>query len=227
MSAETHYHDSPSLDEASDADRRRYSRVDLKLKARFLRVDGSEEPCLVVNISAGGALLKAMTPPLPGENIIIYIDEVGRFDASVIRAGRHSFAVDYRGRRAKTARTADSLIFALNNDNLNLDRREHPRIRQEAPARITLDTGEIVSCSILDISLTGASIAIEPRPSLGAFLTVGRMPAQVVRRHERGVGVVFTSRAVRMEEVLEKAKSHEFAALDGAVLADSLNKKGG
>lgn len=226
MSFETQDLKSRSL-EASDADRRRHNRVDLKLKARFLRVDGSEEPCLVVNISAGGALLKAMNPPLPGESIIIYIDNVGRFDASVIRAGRYSFAVDYRGRRAKTARTADSLTFALNNSNLNLDRREHPRIRQEAPARITLETGEVVACAILDISLTGASVAIDPRPPLGAYLTVGRMPARVVRRHEHGVGVVFTSKASGMEEVIEKAKSHEFAPLDGAVLADPVNRKGG
>ena len=204
-------------------ERRRHARIDMPLKARFLRADGVEQPCLVINVSAGGALLRAKEPPAQNEPIVIYIDELGRFEARVVRAGRHSFAVDYRGRRAKSSRTADSLTHMLNNEGRRDDRREAPRIRQDARATVRLDTGEILPCSILDISLTGASIEIDPQPPLGAHLTLGKMSAKVVRRHDRGVGVVFSGAAKRMDDVVNQTAAPTEA---GAALAESFGRKG-
>ncbi|MEE2691036.1 MAG: PilZ domain-containing protein [Pseudomonadota bacterium] len=204
-------------------ERRRHVRVEMPLKARFLRADGEEHPCLVVNISAGGALMRAKNPPAESENIVIYIDEIGRFEGRVVRAGKHSFAVDYRGRRSKSSRTADSLTQALNNPGRRIDRRVAPRIRQEAHATVRLESGEVIPCSILDISLTGASIEIEPRPALGTVLTLGKMSAKVVRRHEKGVGVVFSGAAKRMDDVVNQTAS---AATDGAAFANSFGRKG-
>ena len=209
--------------DAEGAERRRHARVELPLKARFLRADGEEHPCLVANISAGGALLRAKNPPAENESVVIYIDDIGRFEARVVRSGKHSFAVDYRGRRAKSARTADSLIHALNNQGRRADQRVAPRIKQEAHATVRLESGEIVPCSILDISLTGASIEIEPRPPLGAQLTLGKMNAKVVRRHEKGVGVVFSGAAKRMDDVVAGAVAAEG---DGADLAAGFGRKG-
>jgi len=204
-------------------ERRRHVRVDMPLKARFLRTDNEEYPCLVVNISAGGAMMRAKNPPTEGENIVIYVDEIGRFEGRVVRSGKHSFAVDYRGRRSKLSRTADSLTQALNNPRQHVDRRAVPRIRQEAHATVRLENGEIIPCSILDISLTGASIEIEPRPALGTLLTLGKMTAKVVRRHEKGVGVVFSGPTKKMDDVVNQAVSPEG---DGASLANSFGRKG-
>jgi hypothetical protein len=218
---------SPGETPEQDArERRRHRRVDLKLKARILLSDGVEEPCLVTNISAGGAMLKAVNPPPVGETVVVYIDDIGRFEAKVIRSSKHIFAVDYRGRKAKTKRTADALTYTANNKGSRFDRRASPRIRQDAPAIVTLEDGDSIACAILDISLTGASIAIDPRPQLGASLTVGRMSAKVVRRHETGVGVVFTGAATRMDEVIESAKSQDETKPDGAGIASHFGKKG-
>lgn len=209
--------------DADGAEKRRHARVDLPLKARFLRADGEEYPCLVANISAGGALLRAKNPPAERETVVIYIDDIGRFEARVVRSGKHSFAVDYRGRRTKTQRTADSLIHSLNNKGHRIDKRIAPRIRQDARATVRLESGEIVPCSIMDISLTGASIEIDPRPSLGAHLTLGKMTAKVVRRHEKGVGVVFSGAAARMDDVVGQAIAPD---ADGAALAAGFGRKG-
>ena len=195
------------IEELSPSERRRHARVDYVAKARILRADGVEEPCLVVNISAGGALLKAKSPPEDGEHVVLYIDNVGRFEASVIRTGKHTFAVDYRARRSKSRRTADALIIAVNERGRRIDRRGAPRIRQEKPATVTFENGDTATCSILDISLTGASIEIDPKPPLGTPLVVGKMAAKVVRRHETGVGVVFTGAAGKMEEIISEAHS--------------------
>lgn len=211
-------------DVADIAERRRHARVDIPLRARFLSEDGEERPCIVANISAGGALLRAKSPPAESEMVVLYIDDVGRFEGKVVRTGKHTFAVDYRGRRAKSKRTADALTVSVHNHGTHPDRRAAPRIKQDAPAFVTLESGDVQPCSILDISLTGASIEIEPRPPLGALLTLGKMSAKVVRRHEKGVGVVFSGPAKRMEEAIREAGDD--APADGANIAASFGRRG-
>lgn len=209
------------------AERRRHARVKAPLRARFLGADGNERPCLVVNISAGGALLRAKTPPEESETIVLYVDEIGRFESKVVRAGKHSFAVDYRGRRSKTARTADALTASLNRTkNAGVEQRAAPRIKHDEPALVTLEDGQQLPCSIIDISLTGASIEIDPRPPLGAALVLGKTPAKVVRRHETGVGVIFSGSAARMEDAIDKTSKSETDPKSGADLATSFGRKG-
>lgn len=207
------------------ADRRRHARIHAPLRARVLTEDGYERPCVVSNISAGGALLKAKTAPPAGSYVVLYIDDVGRFEGKVVRSGQHSFAVDYRGRKSKSQRTADAITAAVHYRGARLERRVSPRIKQDAPATVILETGETLSCSILDISLTGASIEIDPRPPLGAQLILGRMAAKVVRRHEKGVGVVFSGPAQRMEEAIEQA-SVAPDPQSGAEIAPVFGRKG-
>ena len=218
-------HLNPVVEPEDFSDRRRHGRVDFVAKARVLDENGAENPALVINISAGGALLKSKEPPSIGEKVVLYIDNVGRFEGKVVRSSKHVFAVDYRSRKAKSKRTADVLMQAVNRPGSKIDRRAAPRIRQDAAAHITLDTGEIVECSILDISLTGAAIEIDPRPALGTVVTVGRMAARVVRRFETGVGVVFTGPAHRMDQVIEETTSRNEAPEVGADLAGSFGKK--
>ncbi|HXI87773.1 MAG TPA: PilZ domain-containing protein [Parvularculaceae bacterium] len=206
-------------------ERRRHNRVDLRLKARFLTHDGVERPCLIINISAGGAFCRAVSPPPENEPVVLYVDQVGRFEGKVVRSGRHSFAVDYRGRRAKSNRTADAITLALHGEHSG-HRKAAPRIKQDAPAFIVFESGETQPCAILDISLTGASIEIDPRPPLGARITLGKMAAKVVRRHEKGVGVVFSGPAKRMEDAIDQATGVIDVAEPGANIAGSFGRKG-
>lgn len=212
-------------DSESDADRRKYLRVDAPLKARFLNESGDEQPCLVINVSAGGAKLKAKTPPAFGSHVVLYIDRLGRFEGRVIRSSGAIFVVNYEKRRRKSARTADSLTEVVNNTKRAQDRRGGPRIRQDAPAKVYFDDGRVETCAILDISLTGASIEITPRPPLGARLILGRMNAKVVRRHEKGVGVIFTGAAERMDDVIEEATTPVPTVNDGPQVAKTFGKK--
>ena len=219
-----------SLKAQDDADRRKHLRVDMPLKARFLNAQGIEQACYVTNISAGGAFVRAKVPPPFGASVVLYIDQMGRFEGKVIRSTEKSFAVTYERKRKKSSRTADDLTQVLNRGKRSHDRRQEPRIRHDAPALIYFDDGRTEDCAILDISLTGASIEVSPRPPLGANLILGRMTAKVVRRHETGVGVVFTGEAERMDEVIEETTqdtSHiETPAPVGASIAKPFGKKG-
>ena len=214
-------------------ERRRHARVDLPLKARYLGPSGKEQPCIVTNVSAGGALLRSTAPPREGDDVVLYIDEVGRFEGRVIRSAGSEFAVDYRGRRSKSKRTADALTIMLHNRATGADRRSAPRVKTDARAVVQLESGEMQPCSILDISLTGASLEIDPRPPLGAVITLGKMTAKVVRRHEKGVGVVFSGPAQKMEDAINQSAAGPdafhptpTAPPAGANLASPFGKKG-
>lgn len=222
--SETAVQSEPDADvDADGAERRRHIRIALPLKARFLTADGVEQNCLVVNISAGGALFKAKTPPPENCTVVLYIDQIGRFEGRVVRSGRHSFAVDYRTKRGRAVKTADALMEAMNLRGPRHDRRLAPRIRHESHAVVILESGVAIPCSILDISLTGASIEIEPRPALGTTLTLGKMAAKVVRRHDKGVGVVFSGPAQRMDDAIDQVADPD---QDGAGLARGFGRRG-
>ena len=209
----------------SDADRRKHRRVETPLKARFMSEAGDEYPCVVVNLSAGGALMKAKQCPAFGESVVIYIDRVGRFEGRVIRSSENSFAVNYEKKRQRNAKTADSLTELVNLGSRAHDRRATPRIKQDAPAKVYFEDGRVKDCAILDISLTGASIEISPRPPLGDRLILGRMNAKVVRRHETGVGVVFTGAAERTSDVIEDAATPVSPVDIGPRVAQPFGKK--
>lgn len=210
-------------------DRRKHFRAAIPLKARFLDENRKERPCLIINISAGGALLRAKAPPAVGEKIILYVDQVGRFEANVVRSDKQSFAVSYEKRRAKNAKTADNLTEIMNRGRRATDRRKMPRIGQDETTdettTVRLEDGKVRQCAILDISLTGASLEISPRPPLGSHVILGRMTAKVVRRHDKGVGVVFTGGAERMEDVITDTSPPETPEVIGAPLAPKFGKK--
>ncbi len=207
-------------------DRRKHHRVDLPLRARYLTEAGEEQSGVVLNISAGGAMVRAKFPPAFGQTVVLYIDRIGRVEGKVVRSGDNCFAVNYSKRRKKQAKIADELTSVLNNRRRGADRRNNPRIRQDTAATVYLEDGRQLDCSILDISLTGASIEVSPRPPLGTHLILGRMTAKVVRRHEKGVGIVFTGGAERMDEVVEETAADEPFDASGPGFAQPFGKKG-
>jgi hypothetical protein len=211
--------------EARDRERRKYVRVEQALKGRFLTEDGREQPCVLKNVSVGGALIIADHPPAFGKKVVLYIDDLGRFDAQVIRSEKGCFAVAYSIKPAKKLRTADYLTEILNRGAAGRDRRVHPRIKHDALATVYFEDGHSAKCAILDISLTGASIEIKPRPPLGTSLILGRMTAKVVRRHEKGVGVIFTGGAGKIDEIIKDASTSGESSETGAPIARKFGKK--
>jgi hypothetical protein len=60
-------------------------------------------------------------------------------------------------------------------------------------SKLILPSGEVVACKVIDVSLSGASIAIEARPPVNTMVILGRMRGRVVRHHDHGVAIQFAT----------------------------------
>ena len=100
------------------ADRRRYRRVDVDFAGRvFLPRDQREAPCKVFDLSPGGAriaLRHSICPP--GRTIILYVDDFGRFEGTVVRLTGGDFGVQFRCSALKRERVAEQLTVFLNKE---------------------------------------------------------------------------------------------------------------
>jgi hypothetical protein len=50
-----------------------------------------------------------------------------------------------------------------------------------------------VNCEVLDLSLSGVSLATDVRPPVGEFVLIGQMAGRVARHHENGIGIEFVA----------------------------------
>ncbi len=186
---------------ATARDRRRHRRIEAALGARFLCAGGAEGIGKTLNISAGGAAIESGTPPPVGLPLILYLETIGRLEATVVRhlGAPPGFAVRFVASPSKRDRLIERLTavaFSLATgqepapypEGLQDLRRNARQIANEA-ASLTLPGGRTVECLVLDVSLGGLSLETAERPPAGSIVMVGSVRARVVRHHEKGVGV--------------------------------------
>jgi hypothetical protein len=174
-------------------DRRRHKRVDLTLLGRFMRADRQEYTCKLRDISVGGAALISTAEVEVGERIVTYFDQLGGLEGKVARIFEGGFAVSFVATRHKREKLAALLTWIVNRAELKPeDQRQHERIVPvNRDSMLKLDEGIVISCRVLDVSISGASIGTEARPELGKEVLLGKLRAVVVRHHRDGIGVRF------------------------------------
>lgn len=177
------------------ADRRRFRRVHVDLLGRFMRADKQEFSCRMYDISIGGCALLTQSPvPVePGEKVIAYFDQLGRLEGPVARVFDGGFAMTLQASIHKREKLCATLTWLVNRNELpGIDERRHER---NAPTNdigdLKLDEGIVVPCRILDVSISGASVATDARPVPGQVVTLGKLRARVVRHHETGLALEF------------------------------------
>ena len=174
-------------------DRRRHKRFDIALLGRFMRINKQEYPCKLNDISVGGASM--MSPVLPNikEKIIVYFDQLGGLEGTVVRVIDGGFAVQFTMTQHKREKLAAQITWLVNRQELGgPEDRRHERIAlREQTSTLVLPDGASVGCRLLDVSLSGASIGTSARPDIGQEVMLGMMRARVVRRHDLGIGVEF------------------------------------
>jgi hypothetical protein len=183
----------PSLRTLS-AERRRFQRVKVNLLGRYMMADRREFPCQVVNMSPGGMAVIAPVSGAPGERIIAYVDHLGRLEGHIARVFQNGFAMTISATARKRDKLAAQLTWLANRQILSLpEDRRHGRITPRNPiARLIMPNGLNVSCRIIDVSESGAGVATDQRPPVGALVTLGKVQGRVVRHLEDGFAVEFT-----------------------------------
>jgi hypothetical protein len=177
-------------------ERRRHQRVKVNLLGRYMLADRREFPCQVVNMSPGGIAIVAPVSGNPGERVIAYVDHLGRLEGKIARLLDTGFAMTIEATLRKRDKLAAQLTWLANRHILNLpeDRRHGRFIPRKAMARLILPNGNNVTCRVIDLSESGAAIAISPelRPVVGSMVTVGKAHGRVVRHIEDGFAIEFT-----------------------------------
>jgi len=174
-------------------DHRVHRRVDIALHGRFLNDKSEEHSLISVNISCGGALVKAPSKPDLDSQAVVYFDELGRVVGTTVRHTEDGFALKFHVTQIKRDKLADKLVWLSNKDKLGLvEERGARRFDAEGPALIIRQDGRHLQCRVLDISLTGAGFVAEgPPPMIGEIVTTGNVSAEVVRSSGNNFGVRF------------------------------------
>jgi hypothetical protein len=172
---------------------RRFQRVAVNLLGRYMLADRREFPCQVSDMSPGGMALVAPVAGNPGERVIAYVDHVGRLEGVVARQLPNGFAMTIAATTRKRDKLAAQLTWLANRHVLDLpEDRRHGRMAPRNPAaRLILPNGVNIAVRVVDISQSGAAIATEYRPDIGATVTIGKTSARVVRHLEDGLGLEF------------------------------------
>jgi len=175
-------------------ERRRFQRVGVDLLGRYMLPDRREFPCQVINMSPGGMALIAPVGGAPGERVIAYVDHLGRLEGHVARIFPNGFAMTISATTRKRDKLATQLTWLANRHILGLpEDRRHGRIAPRNPiGRLIMPNGVNISCRIIDVSQSGAGIATEQRPPIGALVTLGKVQGRVVRYLEDGFAIEFT-----------------------------------
>lgn len=165
-------------------DRRRHRRIELALAGRFMRENGNEFACRLKDISVGGAAILTEADVQPGENIVAYVDEIGRLEGPVFRRSTDGFVLTLRQTPRGRERLAAQLMWLTNKDELDsVDRRRpgHSRVAVGTKESVlVLRDNRAFPCTILDLSISGAAVETSVRPPIGAFLHLGH---QIGRAH--------------------------------------------
>ena len=71
------------LKRADTQERRRHRRVQWQVRVRGLTGEGEEFVATTVDVCAGGLRINLARPLSEGENLVLYIDDIGRVEAVV------------------------------------------------------------------------------------------------------------------------------------------------
>lgn len=177
----------------AQADRRTFRRVSVNAPGKlFNPTSGREMPCLVIEMSAGDALVRADLALRAGEKLVLYVDGLGRFEGAVARVDGFSFGIRFSSTFAKRERTAEQLTVYINRDLVD-DKtlRRHERILVSGSVQMVraIEPGSL--CEVTDISLSGLSVRTDVRPPVGEFVLIGPLAARVARHTASGLGLEF------------------------------------
>ena len=181
-------------DDRYDGDERRaFPRFALTLAGKCSVAGGADVPCTVVDMSMGGAALRAEVDPTVGEAVIVALPQIGFLRGRVARIFNGGFAVALEQGRSQRERVASYLTwFVASRLDPELEERAFERILPfRRVVAISVAGKPTVAARIVDISRSGVALTATATVSLGDAVTVGNTRAVVVRLIEGGFAARF------------------------------------
>jgi len=184
----------PSIKRDESFDRRKFRRVNWAVRVRGLTAEGEEFECNTVDVAAGGLRINLARPMKQGDNLVLYIDDIGRVEGVVARVlSEIGYAIEFRVPPRKRDKIADQLTWLINKDKLGLyDEREAERRTAGGQVVATFGSGISVSCAVVDVSIFGVALKTSgPRPMIGERVQVGERAGTCVRYVDGGFAIDF------------------------------------
>lgn len=173
-------------------DLRRHRRVPLSLNGRFMRESREEYPCVLQDISVGGAGVESKVAVNLNERIIAQFPELGGIEGQVSRLYRDGFALQFKISAHKREKLAAQIMWLINRDSFPDEaNRAHERLGITGRSRLKLDEKIVIDVDVLDLSISGASLGTSARPPISTIVMLGPVQAIVRRHHETGIGLQF------------------------------------
>jgi hypothetical protein len=175
--------------------RRGYERSAVSLDGRlFVPAEDGEQPCQIVDLSAGSARVICEDVPPTATYVILYVDGFGRFPAVTTRYHDGAIAMRFdmsESRREKL--TAQIRTYLEDGITGVTGLRGNRRVPTPAQGSFRRENGEEIACKIRDLSLRGAFVETETMPMLGEAISIGRHKGHVVRHESSGVAIQFVA----------------------------------
>ncbi|MEL7229517.1 MAG: PilZ domain-containing protein [Pseudomonadota bacterium] len=178
-------------------ERRAHERLPVALMGRALMPNGLEIPCQATDISPGDVGLVASFAPVMNDQVVVYLDHVGRLAGHVARIYEAGFALKLDVTPRKKEKLEARIEWLRAHDHFGVeDQRGHKRIEpRQDNTQIILQDGRKYDVEIIDISISGAALQSAVRPAIGTRLTVAGMSGVVVRHFTEGMAIEFDATA--------------------------------
>ena len=169
--------------------------VSVGLSGRLMLPSQDEFDCAANEMTAESARITCFARPRNGDRIIAYLQHLGRVEGTVRALTADGFTIAIMATERKREKLAAQLAWIAKRQALGLpEDRRHDRLSPRNPrADLMLNDGNVASCRIIDLSLSGAAVEIDIRPPLGSNVRLGNMGGRIVRHFMEGVAIEFDS----------------------------------
>ena len=129
-----------------------------------------------------------------GDHVSSYFSDFGNLEGRISDITEREFLLELNLSGTMRKRLADKLdwLERQQKDPSIRDLRKHPRSVPTMPhSLLTFADGSVLSCFIIDVSLSGAALSADVQPEIGTPLALGSCVGRVVRHLPGGFAIQF------------------------------------
>lgn len=147
------------------------------------------------DLSRAGITFRSAAEPAVEEQLTCSIRYIGQVEARVVRTDDKLFVVRLMVSRQRAAEIARTMLALAREQGRTFEAgRVHPRIN---PTRkdvlVTLGDGSVLPGRLINVSASGAALALDHTLTRGTSITIGGTAAEVVRVFRDGIGAAFAN----------------------------------